>query len=103
MPEEIFILSVVAILAGSVVVLAVVWAILSFFRSRSKPAVSGDSLTASELQELVRAAAAEAVLPLERKVEALEERLERRALPPLSEEPERLEGARSERPRRSEP
>lgn len=96
MPEEIFIISLVGIIAGSAVVLGVVRGILSVVRARvegHRGAGSG-SLTSSELQRLVQRAVEDASQPLLDKIEDLEHEV--RALRPAHPLPPRAEPTRPE-------
>lgn len=82
MPEEVLIIVVVAIIAGTFS--SVVRQIFGYLQSRnSKPGASGASLTTSELQRLMRAAVEEGTASLEARLDGLEEKLERMQEPKL--------------------
>lgn len=91
MPGEIFVIVIVAILAGTFSSVAKM--VIGYLRERNGAAAAGNnSLTTSELKQIVASSVAEATAPLEDRFEKLERRLEYR-LPPagthLADEPER--------------
>ena len=87
MPEEVFIIVVVAILSG------VVKTIVGYLRERDRKTGGDNSLTTSELKQIVANTVAEATAPLEDRFAMLERRMERQ-LPPAetpSREPDFVE------------
>lgn len=79
MPEEIFILiiSLVAIVFGCLTVMSIVQNALKYkSKQRSWQEKDGASMTASELQAMLRTVVEEATRPLAAKIDALEERLD---------------------------
>ena len=96
MPEEIFIIVVVAIVAGTVTSLARIF--VKARRDESGGSAQGSSLTSSELRQLLLEAVEEGTQPLAARVERLEEQLaERPALPSPPEAHRTLPGASEER------
>ena len=87
MPEEIVVIVVVAILAGTVS--TIVKSVTGYLKSKNAAGTaSGSSLTASELKTLLRSAVDEALEPLAARVERIERRLEGgEAEMPLLDEP----------------
>ncbi|MDZ4698737.1 MAG: hypothetical protein SH809_03430 [Rhodothermales bacterium] len=77
MPEEIFIIIVVSILAGTFS--GIVKMVLEFMKMRQGTLPSGsaaDSMTASELERLLEKAVRQGTTKLSERLEAIEERLE---------------------------
>lgn len=78
MPDEIFILMIIAMSGG--IILAVFSQILSFSKWRIEretegKATDGSSLTTSELEQMIRSAVEEATQPLSNRMEQLEEQV----------------------------
>lgn len=91
MPEEVFIIVVVAILAGTFS--GVIKTIVGYLRERDRKTGGDNSLTTSELKQIVADTVAEATAPLEDRFAMLERRMERQ-LPPAetpSREPDFVE------------
>lgn len=81
MPEEVMVIAVTAIIAIAVTVLSIAGMITKSVRQRNQSRRDGSpSLTQSELQHLLRDAVEEGTLPLYRKIEALENKLDRAQL-----------------------
>lgn len=106
MPDEVFVIVIVAIVAGTFS--GLVKQILNYLRERRPTAGSSESsLTTSELQRLMKAAVEEATEPLEARLEAMEAKLDpARALPPADADRDdrveaRPEPAEVERARRT--
>ncbi len=84
MPEEIFILALLGLVAGTATVVLLTTMIFSYLRDKhgikdkkGKAVVSNEtSLTTSELHALMRQAVEEATLPLAEKIDDLERRLD---------------------------
>lgn len=110
MPEEIFILSVLAILCGSTLILGIVLVLFAYNRAKLKAhQEAGDAgMTASELRDLIQQAVEEATRPLMQRIDALQaaqEKHEPLALPErprelLEEEPALHDPLAMEAPRR---
>ncbi len=86
MPDEVFVIILVAILAGTMMVAGIARSIFKYLSSRHQPIQAGSSLTAGELERLLREAVEEATAPLAAQIDALERRLDERRLleaPPL--------------------
>lgn len=89
MPEEIMIIVIVAIVAGTLTSITKI--IFGHMQSKSakKEAIKGASLTTSELEHLMHAAVREGNLSLEARFDGLEDRLDQlegaRTLPPKKE------------------
>ena len=75
MEGEIFIITIVAIVAGTTMITTIAKAIIGAFRQKS---VSEDnpSLTTSELERMLRDVVGEATAPLQAQIESLEARLD---------------------------
>ena len=77
MPEDVFALFALAIVAGTLI--AIVKAVVGYLSSRHQTKASPDSLTTSELMSMIREAVEEGTSPLAQRVEALEEKEEQRS------------------------
>lgn len=75
MPEELALISIVAIIAGAITIMSIARAIVKTVGKRS---AADSSLTTSQLQALMQAAVEEATRPLLAKIERLEDRLDAR-------------------------
>ncbi len=78
MQEEVVVIVMTAIIAGTLMVATFMRGIFKYLTSRHQPVVreaGGESLTAGELERLLREAVEDAVAPLVDKIERLEERL----------------------------
>ncbi len=75
MPDEVFVIILVAILAGTMMVAGIARSIFKYLSSRHQPIQAGSSLTAGELERLLREAVEEATAPLAAQIDALERRL----------------------------
>ena len=92
MPEELVAITIISIVAGSIVMIALAKMLFSYLRDRaglSKSSAGAPSLTTSELEGMLKRVVAEANEPLLDRVEALEHVLaaDSKALPPRREEP----------------
>ena len=93
MQEEIMIIAVVSIIAGTLMIASIIKSIFGYAKSRNQQgSAPGSSLTTSELERLVRTAVEEATEPLHAKIDRLEARLDETPLleaasrePPLHE------------------
>jgi hypothetical protein len=81
MPEEIFIIITLAIIAGSVS--GVLKQIFDYLKNRAASQSSGASLTSSELERLLQRTVEKAVAPLVDRMEAIESRLDQATDPQL--------------------
>lgn len=94
MPEEVAIIAVVAIVMGTLS--GIVKSVLKYnqqkwqARTQAMASATDNSLTASELRQMIDQSVSQATLPLLERIEVLEDRLDRAALPaaerPLLEE-----------------
>jgi len=92
MPEEIVAITIISIVAGTLMMITLAKMLFSYLRDRaglSKRSASSPSLTTSELEGMLRRVVAEANEPLLDRVEALEDILSSgsKSLPPRREEP----------------
>lgn len=86
MPEEIFVLSMTALISAAVVVTSIVRSTFKYLHAKNtRPQVESGGLTASELKHLLSEAVEDAVLPLHQQIENLEKQISRAALPPARE------------------
>ena len=97
MPDEVFVVAMLAITCGTAVVVSIIIAIARHQRARlnASAGTPGGSLTASELRRILEEAVANATRPLQEQLDELEGllRAEGRALPSRNE-PKALPGAR---------
>ena len=76
MPEEIFVLSVIAIVASTILIVKLSSQWLTYLNNRSgNAAASGDRLTSTELEEMLTRVVEEGNRPLLQRIEALERSL----------------------------
>lgn len=81
MPEEIVVIVLVSVIAGTLMVTTIVGSIFKYLRERNRSqATPGDSLTTSELKALMAEAVAEATASLHTRIDTLEDRLDARLL-----------------------
>lgn len=86
MPEEIFVLSMTALISAAVVVSSIVRSTFKYLHARNvRPQVESGGMTSSELKNLLTEAVEDAVFPLHRRIDELEKQLGRTALPPVRE------------------
>lgn len=77
MPEEIFVIAIVAIISGSIVITSVTKMIVNTIRGKQKPAqLPESSMTTSQLQKMLTKAITEAQAPLHAQIEELERRID---------------------------
>ncbi|MFQ5569276.1 MAG: hypothetical protein ACE5G0_06350 [Rhodothermales bacterium] len=76
MPEELVVITVFALLAGTVTIITVVKSILRYLSSKHQPVTPSSSMTSSELREIIRSAVEDATHPLAERVDRLEQRLD---------------------------
>lgn len=79
MPEEIFIIIVVAIVAGTLS--GIISQFFSYLKSRGPKTAEGHSMTTSELEGMIQKWIREATKPLVDRIERMEEHLDMDALP----------------------
>ena len=90
MPEEIAVIAILAIIMGTITVIAVTRSVVGYLRDKNS--VSQDGVGTGELRQLMLEAVEEATAPLYERIDVLEERLQKRQLPQAPPERQLPEG-----------
>ena len=72
MPDEIFALSIISMIAGSGLVFFLIWIVSEHIKARREIGSANSSMTTSELEKMMLGAARQAVEPLTKRIENLE-------------------------------
>lgn len=82
MTFSILLIALVAIIFGTMMITTIARGFFKFMTSKDQPAHAPESLTTSELHEMIYDAVAEATQPLTERIDALEQRAAMDQLPP---------------------